>query len=256
MTREEARDLAAMYALGALDGADEARFQAMVHGGDPDATEALVEFEATLRAVAMEHVVSPSPAVKMALLARIATQARARPSAVATPTGRRARWRAVWAAALAAGLAAIVVGLALSARYERRLDSLAREAAALQGTLARERQILDLLQDPSTVIIALAGLEPAPAARARMVWNAPAGGLLVVSGLPPAPEGKTYQLWAIVGKKPPVSAGVFGVNAEGTGSLRVSALPDVDKVDVFAVTLEPAGGVSAPSGAMYLAGKS
>jgi anti-sigma-K factor RskA len=49
---------------------------------------------------------------------------------------------------------------------------------------------------------------------------------------------------------------VFEVDPAGTGSLRVSPLPGVGKVDVFAVTLEPAGGVAAPSGPMYLAGRS
>ena len=41
-----------------------------------------------------------------------------------------------------------------------------------------------------------------------------------------------------------------------THCLRVPPLSGVGKVDVFAVTLEPAGGLSAPSGEMYLAGKS
>jgi anti-sigma-K factor RskA len=49
---------------------------------------------------------------------------------------------------------------------------------------------------------------------------------------------------------------VFNVDARGTASLTVPPLPGVDKVDVFAVTLEPAGGLPAPSGKMYLAGKS
>ena len=95
-----------------------------------------------------------------------------------------------------------------------------------------------------------------PSAKARMIWNAREGGLLIAAGLPSPPEGKTYQLWAIAGQNAPVSAGVFGVDARGAGSLQVSPLPGVDKVTVFAVTLEPAGGVAAPSGAMVLAGKS
>jgi anti-sigma-K factor RskA len=89
-----------------------------------------------------------------------------------------------------------------------------------------------------------------------VIWNERGGGLLVAAGLPPAPAGKTYQLWAIVGKQAPVSAGVFSVDAKGSGSLRVPTLAGVGKVDVFAVTLEPAGGLPAPSGPMYLAGKS
>ena len=53
-----------------------------------------------------------------------------------------------------------------------------------------------------------------------------------------------------------MSAGVFSVDASGTGSLSVAPLPGVSAVNAFAVTLEPAGGLPAPSGEMYLLGKS
>ena len=43
-----------------------------------------------------------------------------------------------------------------------------------------------------------------------------------------------------------ITAGVFDVDARGAGSLRVPALGGIQKVDVFAVTLEPAGGLPAP----------
>jgi anti-sigma-K factor RskA len=49
---------------------------------------------------------------------------------------------------------------------------------------------------------------------------------------------------------------VFSVDPSGAGSLSVRPLPGVASVDAFAVTLEPAGGLPAPSGAMYLLGKS
>ena len=115
--------------------------------------------------------------------------------------------------------------------------------------------MLAILRDPATQVVTLNGLAPSPEARARMLWNEKEGGLLVAAGLPPAPTGKAYQLWAIAGQGAPVPAGVFTVNPGGTGSLRVPALPGVSRVDVFAVTLEPAGGVPAPTGPMYLAGK-
>jgi anti-sigma-K factor RskA len=156
---------------------------------------------------------------------------------------------------MAAGLAAVAVGLSVSARYETRLAELTHESATLQAEIARERRLIAVLRDPATEIVALAGLEPARTARARMIWNARGGGLLVAAGLPQVPAGKTYQLWAIAGEDPPVSAGVFGVDAGGTGSLRVPPLSGVGKVDVFAVTLEPEGGLPAPSGPMCLAGR-
>lgn len=167
----------------------------------------------------------------------------------------RSLWPAVWAGALAAGIAAAAVGLSLSTTYERRIEALAREAAALGADLDRQQALIAILRDPSTQVVALAGLGAAPSARARMVWNAEAGGLFVAAGLPAVPGGKTYQLWAIAGKNQPVPAGIFTVDAKGTGSLRVPPLSGVGKVDVFAVTLEPAGGSPAPSGATYLAGR-
>jgi anti-sigma-K factor RskA len=258
MNREEIRDLAAVYALGALEGDDRVRFEALLSADDPDATVALREFETALVGLAAESAIAPPPAVKAALMERVA--ASERPRAVAAvpvpPRRRRAVWPLVWTAALAAGIAAIAVGLAVSTSYERRLDALSREAAELRGQIDQQRQLLALVRDPSTSVVALAGLKATPAARARMLWNAPAGGLLVAAGLPPAPPGKAYQLWAIAGKNQPVSAGVFGVDDKGAGSLRVPPLAGLGKVDVFAVTLEPAGGLPAPSGPMVLAGKS
>ena len=263
MNAEEIRDLAAIYALGGLEGEDRARFEALLQTGAPEATSALRDFEATLLELAAATTVTPPAGVKQALMERIGAQARVqplpsisavRPGLAATPA-RRSWWPAVWAAAMAAGIAAIAVGLSLSAMYEKRLEALAAETRALRAEGQRQRAVLDLVRDPGTQVVALAGLEPAPSARARMIWNAPKGGLLVTAGLPAAPPGKAYQLWAIAGTKAPVSAGVFDVGTDGSASVGVPPLSGVDKVDVFAVTLEPAGGVPAPTGQMYLAGK-
>jgi anti-sigma-K factor RskA len=259
MNHEEIRDLAAMYALGGLDGDDRVRFESLLRSGDLNATAALKEFESSLVSLATESAEAPPPSVKAALMSRIADEAGRQPSptAVVTPLRpRRVFWPVVWAAALAAGIAAITVGLSVSSNYEKRLQALTDEAATLKADIDRERAFIALLRDPSTEVLALAGLKPAPEARARMFWNQRAGGYFVAAGLPVPPSGKTYQLWAIAGKNAPVSAGVFGVDAKGTGGLRVPQLAGVGKVDTFAVTLEPAGGLPAPSGEMYLAGNS
>jgi len=144
----------------------------------------------------------------------------------------------------------------VSTSYERRVADLSREATELRETLRRQESVFAILRDPATQIVALAGQTPSPEARARMLWHSTAGGIFVAAGLPPAPAGKAYQLWAIAGQGAPVSAGVFSVDARGSGNLQVPPLPGVGRVDAFAVTLEPAGGLPAPSGAMYLVGKS
>jgi Anti-sigma-K factor rskA len=188
---------------------------------------------------------------------RIVADGRARPprSVLASLPSRRLLWPTVWAAVMAAGLGAIAAGLSMSSSYETRLHALAREAAVLKADIDREQRFLAMLRNPATALVALSGLAPAPSARARIVWNEDAGGFLVADGLPPTPAGKVYQLWAGVGKNPPVPAGVFSVDLKGSGRLRVAPL-GTGKVDVFAVTLEPTGGLPAPSGPTYLAGRS
>ena len=261
MNRDEIVELAAGYALGALDEDDRARFEALLDAGDVEARAALREFEATVRDVAAETAEPPPPTVKAAVMARIDAESRSRGAVTeilsaprATPA-RRSPWTVVLVGAMAAGIAAIAVGLAVSTVYDRRIDQLGRQQAQLQQELAHQQELMTILQDPATRIIALAGLPAAPDARGRMLWHAKAGGLLVAQGLPSAPEGKAYELWAISGKDAPVPAGVFTVDGRGVGSTRVAPVAGRGEPDTFAVTLEPAGGVPAPTGSMYLVGK-
>lgn len=261
MNRDEMIELAAGYALGALEVEDRARFEALLAGGDAEARAALRDFEFTVAGLAAETAEVAPPAVRAALMARIDAESRARApltqvlSSARPAPARRSLWTVVTVGAMAAGIAAIGVGLAASTVYDRRISHLAQEQALLKQELGRQETLVTILKDPATRVVALSGLSPAPGAKARILWHATAGGMLVAQGLPPAPEGKTYVLWAIAGKGAPMPAGVFAVDAKGVGSLRVAPLQSGEVLDTFAVTLEPAGGVPAPTGSMYLVGK-
>ena len=163
-------------------------------------------------------------------------------------------WPAWGGALAAAALVAAYVVWTLNA-LEGELTQQAREVTSLQQEIARQQELLKTLVSADTQVVALEGLDPSPAARGRMWWHREAGGFFVASGLPAAPAGKTYQLWAIARGKP-LPAGVFDVDPKGAAALRVKPVAGMGKVEVFAVTLEPAGGLPQPSGAMYLAGKS
>src|SRR5437773_11690932 len=103
MNREEIRELAAVYALGGLDGEERARFDALLQSGDAEATAALRDFERTLADLAAESTETPPPSVKARLMERIAAEGRGElPGALVTPF----RWRrALCADALAARMA-------------------------------------------------------------------------------------------------------------------------------------------------------
>jgi len=250
-------DLVGGHVLGILDGEDATRFAAHLAGGCARCERAIVEYREALARATADLREAPPAHVRHALLGRIGEA----PAPLAR-FGRLLAWST--SVALAAGIAAVV-----SARWVQvRLDQVAGEAAALRMQLAEQartmsdlRQKLDdqgrtlaLLGDPATQVVSLTGLAPRPQAQAKIIWNPRAGGLLVATDLPLAPAGKVYELWAIAGGKP-LPAGLFGVDAAGKGTLAVAPLEGVTTVDFFAVTLEPAGGVPAPSGEMYLASK-
>jgi anti-sigma-K factor RskA len=269
-------ELAAGWALGALDADDAARFEVHLRGGCAVCERTLADYQHALVAVANDLRQAPPARVRHAVLTRVSDGA----------PRRSGRLRTVLVSAtglaLAAGIAAVVTAGALRGRYEPQLERLAREADGLREQLAvqvgtvndlrqrlleQERTLtmvraesteqtrqLALLTDPASRVVELAGLPPSPSAQGRVIWNPRAGGLLVAVDLPPVPPGKTYELWAISGGKP-LPAGLFTVDAQGKGTLTLSPLEGVSTVDVFAVTLEPEGGVPQPTGQMYLASK-
>ena len=258
MNHEPFDTLAPVYAVGALDGDDLVRFQAHLREGCATCEAVVRESEEALAALGREAPPMIPPAhVRDELLRRLAASTRPRPV--------RFRWtRWVVGTAAAAVAAAAFTGGLVASRYEARLGMIARETAQAREQLGREqarlreeasqaRAIAELLRDPATRVVALNGLPAAPAASARVVWHEKAGGRLYVTGLPPAPAGKTYELWTIAGATPR-PAGTFDVDPNGSAAHPVAPVDD-GPVKVFAVTLEPAGGVPAPTGPMVLASK-
>lgn len=126
--------------------------------------------------------------------------------------------------------------------------------ALLQSELAEREQALRLLSAPQVRLVRLTGLEPSPRAGGRLLWNPTMyTGVLLTSGLPQTPSDRIYELWAIAGNEP-IPAGIFAVDEGGHALLRLPPLPKTKRVNKFAVTLEPAGGVAKPTGPMLLLG--
>jgi anti-sigma-K factor RskA len=77
--------------------------------------------------------------------------------------------------------------------------------------------------------------------------------------LPALQPGRTYQLWVVLPQRPPIGAGVFDVNASGSGVViapsSLNATLSSASNATFAITNEPAGGSPAPTTDILIAGK-
>lgn len=180
---------------------------------------------------------------------------------------RRGRRPALLFGYLAASLAIAALSVGLVALWQRnnqlrtevaRLSSQLEEARSqLTDTrveMARVRGEAEMLAAPDSHVTELTGTEVASSARARLVFNETTGeAVLVAAKLPPPPAGKAYQLWYIAGGKP-LPGSVFTTDPSGRGQLRERIPPEGRRAALFAVTLEPATGMPAPSGDIYLKG--
>jgi anti-sigma-K factor RskA len=134
-----------------------------------------------------------------------------------------------------------------------RANASERELAAVRQSAAEAQTLVVVLASSDLVRVDLAGQPPAPQARARAFWSRSRGLLLTASNLPPLPAGRTYQVW-IVTPDAPVSAGLLRPGERGDVHAVFATPRDVARVAAVAVTLEPEGGVPAPTGEKYLVG--
>jgi anti-sigma-K factor RskA len=243
-------DLLPAYALGALDGEDLRELEQHLATGCDECRRQIHRWERDLEALA-ESVPSVEPSET--------TRARVLKLASAAPVRRRPFWRPIAAAAAAIALIAIglwkVVGLQGEVR-SLNLDvaRLQRELAASREEVRQARQALEVLAAPGVQSVVLAGLGPTPGATGHTYVNPQSrDALFYAFNLPPLARDKTYQLWFIASGKP-VSAGTFAVDPRGTASVRVEQVSDVKDIQLWAVTIEPQGGVPQPTGPMVLKG--
>jgi anti-sigma-K factor RskA len=139
-------------------------------------------------------------------------------------------------------------------RLSQSLNTAREETLLARAESVRATEINNVVTAPGALVAVINGTDQAPGASARLVMDKRTGrAVLAADGLPPAPAGKTYQLWYITGGKP-LPGGLFTTDPEGRALLS-DRVPEAGRdASLFAVTLEPAGGVPAPTGGMYLRG--
>jgi anti-sigma-K factor RskA len=243
---------AAPYALGALDREEKARFEAHLATCAQCAAE-VRSFAPVLTALATaQPAAAPDPDVRRRLSTRL-------------KTGSRFELRGL-AVAASIAIALVLGGYAVYLRgrvstLENRLRQTILRADAAEARSADARTIANDAQTTLAILTAkdvarvdLAGQPAAPSAAARAFWSRSRGLVLMASNLPSLAPGRTYQLWVITKEPAPISAGVLAPDANGSVTVRFDTPPDIPAPVAMAVTLEPAGGVRAPTGDKYLVG--
>jgi anti-sigma-K factor RskA len=189
---------------------------------------------------------SPPPAPRPEPLLRPA-------AAVATASAPAKGSRLVPFIAILALVAAAGLGT-MAWRLEGRLALLRADLERVQAERQAIVRVLDVVRATPLRLVPLAGLESAPTAHGRVLWSPEERkAVLHTFGLPRPPAGRDYQLWVIEGEAWR-SEGVFPVDAEGRAAHVLPEMPVADGVTAFAVTIEPAGGVSRPKGETILMG--
>ena len=136
----------------------------------------------------------------------------------------------------------------------QRADASERLMADAQRTATDAQASVAILTAPDVARVDLTGQPVAPNASARAFWSRSRGMVFTASNLPPLPAGRTYQLWVVTAQAP-ISAGLLTPDPAGNVSDTFNTSPDVPQPVAIAVTIEPAGGLPAPTGDMYLLGK-
>jgi len=203
--------------------------------------------------------VDPPPELR----ARVLSIASSRPPAATFGSARPVGWWLATAAglALAAGLAVYaaqlrgrIAGLEAELRDTRaRAEAAQQQMADVQRTAADAQTAVAILTAPDVARVDLAGQPASPNASGRAFWSRSRGLVFNASNLPPLPAGRTYQLW-VVTDQAPVSAGLLTPDAQGSFSDTFDTPVDIRPPVAVAVTIEPAGGVPAPTGERYLVG--
>ena len=280
LTHDELREMLALDALGALDGAEADAVRAHLEG----CAECRAEWE-ELRAAA-DWLAYSAPAAEMepsraaGVRANLVDRARGerasagggassanvtdsgdadRGKVIAFPSRPARRMHPAWLATAASVLLLLGLG-AYTARLQGRYNALNDAYGAVYG--ARDRLVaavagrdsaIHALTDPGTKVIELASTG-AQAPSGRMFWDPRAQQwVFFAHDMPRLRQGRDYQLW-IITPSGPVSHWVFKPNAAGHAEVRMKYPLGADSLRAVAVTEEPEGGLAKPSSAPLIIG--
>jgi anti-sigma-K factor RskA len=279
MIDEDRQDLAIAYVLGTLDPRAEGAFEtSLAEDAELRAfTDELRDAAAGLAHTAPRQL--PPPELRERILSTVRAEAAATTtfmsaepstSTAPAPEQKSGGGTGILPWTIAAGFALSTAALWFE-RDQLRTDSVGlrkeaielreKDAKAKGRIAALNKEVEDLKKQDDLAQVRIASLtsklEPFANASAVIVWDAEKHrGVVKLVNVPPPASGKDYQLWVIDEKKPehPVSAGVVPMAAEGATRMSFATTQPIEKAQMFAISIEPAGGMPKPTGDIVLTG--
>jgi anti-sigma-K factor RskA len=267
MSHTDYQELLSAYALDAID---------------PDDGQALAEHLATCEQCRDELIglreagsllahaspaTEPGDHVRAQILKQVRAEAiRSQPAQVVQmPQRSKTVWpnllRMAAAIAFIALLAGVVVLWRRDVRLQAEMRELSRQVEIQQNEIqknrdlmARQKEVLALLNSDAATKIQLMGSETAPNARATLMFDKKTGrAVLLTEGLPMTSADKAYEVWFIPRGHSPMPGKMFTVDISGHAMITEQMPSEAMNGAVIAITVEPKNGSAAPTGAIYLA---
>jgi hypothetical protein len=278
---EEIRELAALYALGALTQHEARSFEIHLHGGCPVCKSELSRLEHAAAGIglAAEEMETPEY-LRDLLLARIEREPQVSVSTPLPDPGEKKPARDI-SPPLFASLnhsskpkirpykkilcIAIFLFPAIfyiymihdmrmqNAQLQTRLSASEMEVDHLQKDLDAQKKkpedfshILEVAGKPGMRIAWLVGQSPAPSSSGTLFWDTKQHRYLLMGSFPSTPQGKAYQLWIVTPEKK-VSAGMIKMNSNGTTYTTAPIPEDLPDATAVGITLELESGSPTPT---------
>ena len=238
MVHDDYKEMIPARALSALDAAEERALNEHLENCS-ECRQELEQWQATAAALSLaSDPAEPSPHVRERILSEVRKDLSSSKVIPFKSTPPRRSWLPLGAIAAVVLLTALIIGLAVLWRQNQRLT--------------RDTEFVQLVNTPGARVRELRAVDPAQSASAKLAYDRNGRAILMASNLPNVPEGKAYQLWFIVGNKPPVPGKTFVPDSGGNAVLKAEMPADAINANVFALTVEPASGSSAPTSPIYL----
>jgi anti-sigma-K factor RskA len=244
MVHDDYKEMIPARALSALDPAEAQALNEHLENC-AECRKELDEWHATAASLALTADPSePSPAVRERILSEVRKEL-----SESNVVPFRSTSRNVWTSFGSLGaMAAVVLVTALIVG----LVVLWRQNQLMEENLAKAKEFVELVRTPGARVTELKGMDSAAGATATLAYDKTGHAMLMADKLPNLPRGKAYQLWFIVGKNPPMPGKTFSPDDAGKGMLKDQMPREAIEAPVFAVTVEPEGGMPAPTGPIYL----